>query len=393
MKLFTAVFLTVLAGAGLGYATAVAEFGIETRIPQFDQPIVRPPKAPRVYVDETVHDFGSMYLNHEDQHVFIVRNTGNAVLELEKGKKSCKCTTFQLARSTVAPGESVEVTVGWKTTTRWRERKWGQTATLKTNDPSTPQVKLRIEGHLIPEYRFSERALVMGPLSVRDSASIDIPLIFYTSPDVEVTDISGLPDVLKEHLKVEYRPLSEDEMLEHESEDVLKPEAKRGYMISATLKPGLEPRSRMYRSQLSVATTPKLKRTVYLPVEITVQPDVQLHGFRVPYLPERKLLNMGVLPVGKGFQGRLQLVLSGADSREFEVKVKEKVPADLEVTFGEQKNEHDNTNRRPMFVKLPETAQPMSMLGDEKGEMGYVLLETTHPHVPEFRLNVRVAVQ
>ncbi|MGB6044675.1 MAG: DUF1573 domain-containing protein [Pirellulales bacterium] len=393
MKLITAIVLTALTGVGLGYATTLAEFGVERRLPQFDRPTPRTTRSPKAVAEETVHDFGTMYMYHEDEHVFVIRNVGNANLTVKKGRTNCGCTVSELSRSVVAPGETVDVTVQWKTKGRWNKNKWIKTARINTDDPTKPEVVLQIEGFLLPECRFAESSVAFNPVTSHDSAEVEVPLFFYQSPDIEILGFDDLPPDLKDHLEVDFRPMTAEELQSHQDEDELNRGAKRGYVVTTKLKPGLEPKPRGYQHSLTFRTKPQLRQPVQLPVSINVQPDIQIYGIRVPYFPEKKLLNLGTIPVGKGFDGRLNLVLAGDDRHDVEIRVKETVPESLEVTFGSPEELPNKTNRRPMIVKLPESAEPISLLGEADGEMGYVVLETTHPHTPEYRFNVRVAVE
>lgn len=67
-------------------------------------------KAPIIMIEPTLQDLG----NQPQQLinlVYTVKNTGNADLVIEKVSVSCECTTAELEKSTIQPGESTELRV------------------------------------------------------------------------------------------------------------------------------------------------------------------------------------------------------------------------------------------------------------------------------------------
>ena len=71
--------------------------------------------GPKAVADATVHDFGRLNPLTTHQHSFVIRNVGDAPLELTEGPTTCKCTLAKLAQHTVLPGDKVAVSVRWNT--------------------------------------------------------------------------------------------------------------------------------------------------------------------------------------------------------------------------------------------------------------------------------------
>jgi len=86
-KVLIAVIATCLTCAGAAYAT------------------------PTIHVDEPTYDFGSILEGYVVDHVFVIQNTGDEALEVERVAASCGCTTTALATQRLRPGESVELEV------------------------------------------------------------------------------------------------------------------------------------------------------------------------------------------------------------------------------------------------------------------------------------------
>jgi hypothetical protein len=62
-------------------------------------------QVPRAVVDQTEYDFGVMDPRTRGEHEFLVKNGGDAPLQLKEGSTTCKCTVAELPGAAVAPGE------------------------------------------------------------------------------------------------------------------------------------------------------------------------------------------------------------------------------------------------------------------------------------------------
>ena len=111
--------------------------------------------APEIYVEEPIYDFGSILEGFAVTHVFIIQNTGNQTLVIERVAASCGCTTTELATDRLAPGESVELEV--LINTAGFAGRISKSITVYTNDPQygempgsdQPKFTLRVTGGVI----------------------------------------------------------------------------------------------------------------------------------------------------------------------------------------------------------------------------------------------------
>lgn len=103
--------------------------------------------APIIQVDNAVYDFGSTFEGIAVDHTFVIRNTGDETLEISGVRASCGCTATELATTSIAPGESVDLEVLVNTTG------FGGTIsksiTVTSNDPAMAILSLRIMGQVI----------------------------------------------------------------------------------------------------------------------------------------------------------------------------------------------------------------------------------------------------
>ncbi|MBU0596058.1 DUF1573 domain-containing protein [Candidatus Bipolaricaulota bacterium] len=72
--------------------------------------------APAIHVEEPIYDFGEVVEGYAVEHTFTIQNIGNEVLEINKVRASCGCTTTELETDRLAPGQSVTLGVLVNTT-------------------------------------------------------------------------------------------------------------------------------------------------------------------------------------------------------------------------------------------------------------------------------------
>ena len=119
-----------------------------------------------------------MNRNASGEHTFIIRNDGDAQLIIGKGKATCKCTEFELAKDKLAPGETTEVHLKWKTQTT--ELQFEQSAPLIVeNAPDKPTVSLTIEGRVIDVVRPERWELVLTDISANEAAHSRLKIFAY----------------------------------------------------------------------------------------------------------------------------------------------------------------------------------------------------------------------
>ena len=101
--------------------------------------------APQITVDNNVYEFGTVLEGVVVTHTFVLTNAGDQTLAISSVRTSCGCTTTDLAKKNLAPGESVKLdavfdTVGYG----------GRTVTkmiyVESNDPATPKLVLQLKG-------------------------------------------------------------------------------------------------------------------------------------------------------------------------------------------------------------------------------------------------------
>ncbi len=100
--------------------------------------------SPKISVDAAVYNFGEVLEGIAVVHTFVLQNVGDEPLKIGDIRVSCGCTTTSLAKSTLAPGESVELGVTFDSA--GFGGKMVKNIYVESNDPATPKLVLQLVG-------------------------------------------------------------------------------------------------------------------------------------------------------------------------------------------------------------------------------------------------------
>jgi hypothetical protein len=106
------------------------------------------PAAPRIRVEPEGFDFGKALPGKTLRKDFTIRNFGEAELVIESISTTCGCTAALSAQRRVAPGGRTALRVMFET------RNYSGTVErlvlVRSNDPETPVVQLRVSATVAP---------------------------------------------------------------------------------------------------------------------------------------------------------------------------------------------------------------------------------------------------
>lgn len=345
--------------------------------------------------NELVVDFGVMPQMASNQAEFIFRNNGDGVLELRKGDSSCKCMIGQFsgakssdsARMQLNPGEETVITLAWKT--EGQEGPFRHRAEIRSNDPARPIVNLVVNGTLTRGIHIAPRTLTLGRIGYREGKQVQFDVVAFHSDDLEIRDISLIdaaapagapPDPLAKLADISRRKLSLEEVQAVESQ------AKSGYRVTVTLKPGL-PLGRIDRK---IRVTTNRIEPVELPLVGTVAGDISVAEGGA-WIAQQQFFHLGQVQSEKGTSKQLSVIVSGKGARNVQVKVKETKPPALAAEIGTPRPVGETEARSwPITILIPAGTRAMSHA--DKGEYGKIILETTHPDHKEFVIDVSFLV-
>lgn len=112
--------------------------------------------AQSIAFNKTTIDFGNVAEGTKAQREFVIKNTGDKPLILNKVLAACGCTTPQWSPNPILPGKTAKITVGYDT------RILGEFSKLievYSNDPDHGRVTLYIKGTVDPKATTSSVAM------------------------------------------------------------------------------------------------------------------------------------------------------------------------------------------------------------------------------------------
>jgi hypothetical protein len=109
--------------------------------------------APKAVVPFTSFSFGDVYTGDIISQIFVIRNDGDADLQITNFKGDCGCTVTRSDRS-IAPGK--EGTAEIEVQTVSQSGLISKTATLYTNDPQRPTIVFSVSANVLKGLRFGK---------------------------------------------------------------------------------------------------------------------------------------------------------------------------------------------------------------------------------------------
>jgi len=394
MKAWMVAAVSLVLGAALGVGATLWELGWSTNdldlprqggaseIPPPDSVLAGPRHPKVVVVNGEDHDFQTMDYDATGTHAFLFRNDGTAPLKLTKGKTTCKCALSKLARQTLLPGETAEVTLQWKpigSRTPFKQR-----AVIGTNDPARPSVTLSVHGYVTPKLWASPESLSLGNLSGNQSHTAHFDVFTHCQDNLKIVSCELADEETAEYFQVHSRPLSPDEL---EGEHL----AKAGVRAELTVGPALSlgSISQTIRLVTNLQDAPPLE----VPVGGKIASDITISASRDLYDRERNLLKLGTVRRGEGTTVDMYVLVKGPHRQDVRVDVGQVVPDVLHVKIGERKEmNRGKVIKYPLTVEIHRDSRPVSHLGTRQGDLGKFVINTTHPQAGEIPIFVRFAV-
>lgn len=130
---------------------------------------------PKLAIDRTEWDFGTIWYGDPCQTSLELKNEGSAPLRIEEVSTSCGCTATEAHKEVLAPGESEQIRISYNSKKGVTEVH--QTVTIKSNDPTRPTVRIPVKGTVKHVYDMQpQERLVFGRLLRTDHQTRTIEL-------------------------------------------------------------------------------------------------------------------------------------------------------------------------------------------------------------------------
>jgi hypothetical protein len=331
-----------------------------------------------VVVNGERHDFGTMDRLAQGEHAFQIHNDGDAPLELQLGKTTCKCTLGELADSKLEPGQTTTVTLTWQVKTG--EAMFEQNAEIITNDPHHNPIHLIIHGNVIDTLKSESSNISFGDLSANEKSSARVRVFAYRAMDLQIEKHEFTKPETAQHFSATFEPLS--------AEEVAAERAASGVAVNVHVEPGL-PLGPLAQ-QLKLTTNLPDHDPLEITIEGTVVSDVSIVGPGVS--ASRLLVNLGTLKHGEGTRRTVYIVVKGPHRADTKLELVSVEPSqDFQATLGERVTENQKVDRYPLLLEVPASAAPVARTAPET--FARVKFAITHPQVKELVVQVRYIVK
>jgi hypothetical protein len=343
--------------------------------------------TPVAEVPETVFAFGTVGVGGKGTHEFVIRNSGDAPLELTRGATSCTCTVSDFDESEggggpkiVPPGGSTKLKVQWRG--KGSGGPFRQQASVFTNDPRRPQIAFEVEGTVVPTFTAVPAAITLSKLATSQAEQVTVKVFTFGTETPRVESLTVEDEKTAQFYSLASMPLDAAEVAATTG-------ATGGFQITADVRPGL-PIGPVRQTIKAVFRMPD-EVTAEIPVEGSVTGDLALAG--TAWDSSHEALRLGTVSSRSGAKTSLFLTVKGPHREQVRPVVRQVVPESLEVVVGEGKPVGSGAVIRiPLSITIPADSPPANHLCSPQAPAGKIVLDTGHPDSPELTIPVCVAI-
>ncbi len=410
LKAFGLAIFAAMVGMGCGWFVHTSNFNVESEFGPFkpgDREVseriesvkreIPPDQLPKLeVVGGEQFDFGVMEPGAEGKHSFVVRNVGKGPLELEVAGSTCKCTVGSLKKSTLEPGEQTEIDLTWVTKSTGEE--FGQSAILKTNDPTRGELNLVIRGRVISSMTMVPRTFSFGEVESGETIVLEsVVYSFSKTPIVAVRQSFSDPDVTgRSTFSVE--EISVDSTGNQELKS-----ATQAFKVRIEIMPGL--RQGPLRDNFEFGFAPKSA----VGADGNFDEDVLFKFYAetsgrivgaITLLENRRVFNgesgyyytIGEVEPKSETPYRANIMLRGPKRNSIKLSIGDVQPKGiLRAELGEPLG-RSTTVVVPLTLSIDPAAEPIDRMGRGNEDYGTVSIETDDPTMSPLLLKVRFQV-
>ncbi len=298
--------------------------------------------GPAIEVAPPRFEFGDLPQEHIERVTCKVRNAGSAELLIQQITSDCGCTVAQIADSSLAPGQQVDLAITFST--RHFSGHVRKTVTLVTNDPAAPKTPIVLAAFVRAIVAVTPDALDFGKVMRGTTPSQTITLRAAAADTLKVTEVTVPEHIYATEL---VREATDDSTFYH-----LKVSIRRDAPVG------------------TYSATARVRTNIRSVAQIPISLDAQIHGFF--------LADPGRLPLGQVLEGtersRVFRLLAQREGRHRVLAVRASDPR-LQVDFRPLEEGRDYE----VTVTLPGSTPPGRFDAT-------VLVETDDPDQPEIRV-------
>ena len=333
----------------------------------------QPRLAPRIEVSATEHDFGEMNPFQFGEHEFIVRNVGDAPLELRSERSSCTCTVAKLSEEPIAPGEEARVVLHWQTTKN--NRRFSESATLATNDPNQESLKFRVTGNVLVHVGATPPELLVPGVHPGKGASVTTVV---TSQVWDELRIEGLECSIEGH-RMTLAPAT--------PEQLQKLKAKSGQQLTIHIPASLPQGdfNEWVRFQIVPPGGEETPKMYELPVRGRVLRRLAVYGAGID---RTGTVSLGVVDSQEGHRRRLVMKVRDPDP-ELRIDRISCHPSFLQIDVTSFTTKTNTKGLYYLDIEVPKSSPVGRFQASEAGE---IKIHFDHPRISNLALKVDFAV-
>jgi hypothetical protein len=338
-----------------------------------------------VVTNGTEYEFGRMETHTSRAHKFIFRNIGNKSSELRVLRSSCKCTIGSIADSVIGPNDETTIELTWTAENMLEE--FAQTATIGTDDPLQPEIKLTVLGKVSGAIVVDPKTILFGDVSPAVAVTKTTTIYSNYKDALDIKSLDWTEEKTKEQLEIEYeqRKLEPGEAPDH-------PDAHYAVDVRVTTIPGI-PAGRI-NCMATFETNVSQDFAVRVYCDGRVSETIRF--IHVDYNDETRVLRIGNVDSAEGKTMSLLLGVDRATAETLdepiELSVLSVVPSEaMNVTVGKP-IEQRNQLLFPVKLEIPQGAPAVSYAGTNSKNFGRIIFRSNIPVAPEIPLYLRLVV-
>jgi hypothetical protein len=106
-------------------------------------------QAPKLVIEESIHDFGKVKEGEKLTTTFVLTNTGKQALNIRTVKSTCNCMVANLKKHTIKPGKSTELELIFDSSNRRGIQQ--KSVSIFSNDPKKPAQRVTVKASVQTE--------------------------------------------------------------------------------------------------------------------------------------------------------------------------------------------------------------------------------------------------
>lgn len=207
---------------------------------------------PKIAPDSEIHDFGQTWVGDVLQHTFKIKNDGKATLNIEKVQPGCGCTKAGTHPNKLEPGESGDFSFSLNSAKL--NGPYEKMITITTNDPTNPNLKLKLKGEAKQFVNVAPTAANFGKIIGGDPQERVLKITNNTDKPLELT--------------MEETPGSKFKF------ELVETEKGKAYDLKVTLAPPFDQAN--LNTQLKIKTNVEKQPSIDINAIATVPPRLEL---------------------------------------------------------------------------------------------------------------------